>query len=207
LINVDPTAINVRADDPYGTLADLMQAIRAAPGKLQASGTAQGGIWHLSLSGLLAEQGLPPDAVVWVPSTGSAAGLQDLISGGVHMVPGSLAEARSLIDAGRVKALAVLDDARSTLYPDVPTGVEAIGTKWQMGVWRGIGAPRHLPPAVQARLETALKAAYDSAEFREFMANRGFGMRWAGPAEFATFMADSDAQMGEAMKRLGLARE
>jgi tripartite-type tricarboxylate transporter receptor subunit TctC len=106
-----------------------------------------------------------------------------------------------------VKALAVLDDARSTLYPDVPTGVEEIGTTWQMGVWRGIGAPRNLPPAVQARLETSLKAAYDSSEFREFMTNRGFGMRWAGPAEFATFMANSDAQMGDAMKRLGLARE
>ena len=206
LINVDPTAINVLAEGPYGTLSDLMQAIRAAPGKLQASGTAQGGIWHLSLSGLLAEQRLPPDAVTWVPSVGSAAGLQDLISGGVHMVPGSLAEARSLIDAGRVKALAVLDDTRSTLYPDVPTGVEAIGTRWQMGVWRGIGAPRNLPPAVQARLETAVKAAYDSPEFREFMTSRGFGMRWAGPDEFQAFMAEADGQMGEAMKRLGLAR-
>jgi tripartite-type tricarboxylate transporter receptor subunit TctC len=206
LVNFDATAIQVRADAPYQSLGDLIAAVRAKPGALKASGTAQGGIWHVSLMGLLDEQGLPPSSVVWVPSVGSAAGLQDMIAGGVDIVPGSHAEARSVIDAGRVKSLAILDDQPSALYPNVPTGRDVIGTTWRMGVWRGIGAPRNLPPAIQARLEHAVKAAYDSAEFREFMTSRGFGLRWAGPAEFAELMADADRQMGEAMKRLGLAR-
>src|SRR5688572_9769244 len=55
LINLDPTAIQVRADSPYQQLGDLLAAIRAQPGKLKASGTAQGGIWHVSLCGLLQE--------------------------------------------------------------------------------------------------------------------------------------------------------
>jgi len=46
-VNFDGGAIQVRADSPYRTLGDLLQAIRANPGKLNASGTAQGGIWHV----------------------------------------------------------------------------------------------------------------------------------------------------------------
>jgi tripartite-type tricarboxylate transporter receptor subunit TctC len=206
LINYDATAMQVRADAPYANLGELMQAIKANPGKLKASGTAQGGIWHVALAGLLADQGLPPSSVIWVPSNGSAPALLDLVAGGVDMVPGSHAEARSLIDAGKVKSLAVFDDQPSNLYPNVPTGKQEIGTDWRMGVWRGIGAPKNLPPAIESRLQDAVKKAYDSPEYREFMTNRGFGMRWAGPAEFAEMMAASDAQLGAAMKDVGLAK-
>jgi tripartite-type tricarboxylate transporter receptor subunit TctC len=206
LINYDATAMQVRADAPYSNLGELMQAIKANPGKLKASGTAQGGIWHVALAGLLADQGLPPSSVIWVPSNGSAPALLDLVAGGVDVVPGSHAEARSLIDAGKVKSLAVFDDQPSNLYPNVPTGKQEIGTDWRMGVWRGIGAPKNLPPAIESRLQDAVKKAYDSPEYREFMTNRGFGMRWAGPAGFAEMMAASDAQLGAAMKAVGLAK-
>jgi tripartite-type tricarboxylate transporter receptor subunit TctC len=206
LINFDPTAIQVRTDSPHASLRNLMDAIRARPGKLKASGTAQGGIWHLSLCGLLKEQNIPPDSVVWVPSQGNAAGLIDLVAGGVDLVPGSLPEGRSLIDAGRVKSLALLDEKRSRLYPDVPTGAEAIGTQWMMGAWRGVAAPQNLPQAIAARLQAAVKRAYERKEFEEFMTQRGFGLRWEGPGAFADFMAKSDRELGAAMKAVGLAK-
>jgi tripartite-type tricarboxylate transporter receptor subunit TctC len=206
LINLDPTAIQVRPDSPYRGLAELMNAIRAQPGRLKASGTAHGGIWHVSLCGLLQEQGIPPDAVVWVPSASNAAGLLDLVAGGVDLVPGSHPEGRSLIDAGKVRSLAILDEQPSRLYPDVPTGGQATGTRWRMGAWRGIGAPRNLPKAIESRLRTAVKQAYQSREFEEFMAQRGFGMRWAEPEEFAAFMAEEDGKLGAVMKAVGLAK-
>ncbi len=206
LVNYDPGAIQVRADSPYQNLGDLLQAIRTNPGTLKASGTAQGGIWHVALYGLLEEQQIPPASVIWVPSTGSAPALLDLVAGGVDMVPGSHAEARSLIDAGKVKSLAVFDDKPSSLYPDVPTGKQAIGTNWTLGPWRGIGAPKGLPAEIETRLQAAVKKAYESQEYRDFMNTRGFGLRWADPAEFATFMAASDQQMGVVMKAVGLAK-
>jgi tripartite-type tricarboxylate transporter receptor subunit TctC len=206
LINLDPTAIQVRHDSPYANLGELLNAIRAQPGKLKASGTAQGGIWHVSLCGLLQEQKISPDAVIWVPSASNAAGLLDLVAGGVDLVPGSHPEGRSLIDAGKVRSLAVLDDKPSQLYPQVPTGAQAIGTKWSMGAWRGLGAPKNLPKAIEARLQAAVKKAYESKEYADFMAQRGFGMRWAAPAEFAAFMAEEDAKFGVVMKAVGLAK-
>jgi tripartite-type tricarboxylate transporter receptor subunit TctC len=206
VVNLDPAAIQVRADSPYSTLGDLMQAIKANPGKLKASGTAQGGIWHVALAGLLDDQQIPPSAVVWVPSSGSAPALLDLVAGGIDIVPGSHPEARSLIDAGRVKSLAILDDKPSILYPQVPTAKEAIGTNWKMGPWRGIGAPKGLPGAIETRLQAAVKKAYESPEYRDFMTARGFGMRWADGAEFARLMASTDEQMATLMRTVGLAQ-
>jgi tripartite-type tricarboxylate transporter receptor subunit TctC len=206
LVNFDPGAIMVRADSTFQNLGALLEAIKANPGKYKASGTAQGGIWHVTLAGLLDEQKIPPASVVWIPSNGSAPALLDLVAGGADIVVASLAEARSLVDAGKVKSLAVLDDKPSSLYRAIPVASQAIGTTWKMGAWRGIAAPRNLPSDIGSRLEVAVKKAYDSPEYRDFNTTRGFGMRWADPADFATFLAASDGQMGTVMKVVGLAK-
>jgi len=206
LINLDPAAVQVRADSPYKTLKELLDATRANPGKMKASGTAQGGSWHLSLTGLLLDQKIDPLSVVWVPSQSNAAGLLDLVAGGVDMIPGSLPEARALIEAGKVKSLAIMDDAPSALFPKVPTLKQAIGSNWQSGVWRGVAAPKNLPPDIQARLLAAVKKAYDSKEFRAFMQERGFGAVWMDPPQFAAFIAKDDAEAGRLMKTVGLVK-
>ena len=204
LINVDPAAIQVNADSPYKTLPDLLDAIRKNPGKLKASGTARGGSWHLSLYGMLADLKIDPAAVPWVPSVSNAAGLQELAAGGVEIVSGSHAEARALIEAGRVRSLAIMDAAPSQLFPSVPTLKAAVGSKWLSGVWRGIAAPKNLPKPIEERLIAAIKKACDSKEYRDFMTARGFGMRYLPPQEFAAMMAKTDAENGVLMKTFGM---
>src|SRR5829696_2204445 len=127
LVNADPAAVNVRADFPYKSVKDLLAAIKANPGKMKASGTGQGGIWHLAIAGLLKDQGVDPNALPWVPSNGAAPGLQDMVAGGVEVVPCSVPEARSMIDAGKVRALAIMDANAGTLYPKVPTIKSELG--------------------------------------------------------------------------------
>jgi tripartite-type tricarboxylate transporter receptor subunit TctC len=206
LINLDPAAVQVRADAPYKNLKDLLDAVRANPGKLKASGTAQGGSWHLSLYGLLLEQKIDPLTVPWVPSQSNAAGLLDLVAGGVDLVPGSHPEARALIEAGKVRSLAIMDEKPSALFPKVPTVKQAVGSNWVSGVWRGIAAPKNLPKDIETRLLTSVKKAYDSKEFQDFMRERGFGAAWMEPAQFAAFMAKEDEQLGGLMKKVGLAK-
>jgi tripartite-type tricarboxylate transporter receptor subunit TctC len=70
LVNADPAAIHVRADSPHASLSDLIAAIKANPGKFKASGTGQGGSWHLALAGMLKSQGITPTSVPWVPALG-----------------------------------------------------------------------------------------------------------------------------------------
>ncbi len=121
LVNADPAGIQVRADAPYKNVGDLVAAIKANPGKFKASGTGQGGIWHLAIAGFLRDQKVDPAALPWVPSNGAAPGLNDLVAGGVEVVPCSLPEARALIEAGKVKSLAVMDPQPASLFPKVPT--------------------------------------------------------------------------------------
>ena len=204
LVNLDPAGFQVRADSAYKTMGDVLNAIKANPGKFKASGTGQGGIWHLALAGMLSDLKIDPAAVPWVPSNGAAPGLQDLAAGGVEFVPCSLPEARSLIDAGKVRSLAVMDARRASLFPDVPTLKEATGSNWATGAWRGIAAPKGLPKEVQSKLEASVKKAYDSKEYKDFMAQRGFGLLWGSGTEFAAFMAKGDADMKAVMTAVGL---
>jgi tripartite-type tricarboxylate transporter receptor subunit TctC len=206
LVNADPAGVNVRADAPYKSVKDLLNAIKTNPGKMKASGTGQGGIWHLAIAGLLKDQGIDPNALPWVPSNGAAPGLQDMVAGGVDVVPCSLPEARAMIDAGKVRPLAIMDGSPPALYPNVPTLKQELGTGWQIAAWRVIAAPKGIPPEAQKTLVAALKKVYDSKEYKDFMSSRGFGVVWADPDGTSKFMAASDANLGAALKAVGLAK-
>ncbi|WP_395672884.1 tripartite tricarboxylate transporter substrate binding protein [Inquilinus sp.] len=206
LVNADPAAIEVAADSPHADIKALLEAIKANPGKFKSSGTGQGGIWHLALAGMLRDAGLDPAAVTWVPSQGAAPGLQDLVAGGVELTPVSLPEARSLIDAGKVKALVVMDPEPSALYPDVPTLKSVTGSAWTMAAWRGVGGPKGMPEDVTKKLTETIGRIVQSAEYQDMIKSRGFGTKVALGGEFATYMKASNDALGEVMKATGLAK-
>jgi tripartite-type tricarboxylate transporter receptor subunit TctC len=130
-----------------------------------------------------------------------------MVAGGVDVVPCSIPEARAMIDAGKARSLAVMSAERNPAFKDVPTLKEAMGLDYATsGAWRGFAGPKGLPQEVAASMTAALKKVNESAEFREFMANRGFGVKWADGAGFARFMEEGDKAMGAAMKAAGLAK-
>lgn len=206
LYNYDAAGIQVRADSEWNTAADFIEAVKANPGKYKGSGTGQGGIWHLALAGMLNDAGAGAGAAPWVPSKGAAAGLQELVAGGVDVVTSSVVESSALIEAGRVKSLAVMGEERLGAFGDVPTLKEATGSDWKMAAWRGIAGPKGMPDEAVAKISAALETVWKSAEFQEFMNERGFGLVWKPGAEFATWMEDSDAALGTVMQAVGLAK-
>jgi tripartite-type tricarboxylate transporter receptor subunit TctC len=205
LINFDPAGVNVRADAPWKTVKELLDYAKANPGKLKATGTGKGGIWDLSRAGMLKTAGISIDAIPWVPSEGAAPGLAELVAGGVQVVTCSLPEAASLIEAKRVKALAIMGEKRAEIFPDVPTLKES-GINWTMGAWRGVGVPKNTPDAVVKVLEKALEKAVASQEFKDFMKKNGFGIMWGPAGHFGKFMAEGDKTMGALMKEVGLVK-
>jgi tripartite-type tricarboxylate transporter receptor subunit TctC len=207
LMNEDPPGIQVKSDSPYKTVKELADALNAAPpGKFKASGTGQGGIWHLALVGWLTAMGLKPDHVPWVPSNGAAPAMQDLAAGGIDIVTCSVPEARSMLDAGKARSLAIMAAERNPAFKDVPTLKEAMGIDYTTGAWRGIAAPKGLPADIANKLTAELQEINKSKEFLEFMSGRGFGVRWADAAGFAKFMDEGNKAMGVAMKAAGLAK-
>jgi tripartite-type tricarboxylate transporter receptor subunit TctC len=206
LYNYDPAGLQVRSDSEWETAQDLLDGVKAAPGEHKASGTGQGGIWHLALAGMLDTAGIAPDAAPWVPSQGAAPGLQELAAGGVDIVPCSVVEAAALMDAGKVKSLAVMDSERLAAFPDVPTLKEATGLDWKLSAWRGLAGPKGMPEDVTATLSAAFEKAWNSDQFQEFMKGRGFGLVWKPGPEFAEWMVESDESLGQVMAAVGLAK-
>ena len=205
MVNFDPAGINVLTKSSWETYKDLENYVRENPGKLQDSGTGHGGIWHLAMAGWLKAIGLPPTAIKWIPSKGAAPALQDLMAGGIDMSTCSLPEAATLIDAGKVRPLAIMASEKDPKFPDVPT-LKELGIDWTCGAWRGITAPVGTPPEIIAVLEKAVETVVRSDEFMKFMKNRGFGIYWLNSADFAKALAQADKDNGEIMKAAGIAR-
>ncbi|MBK1662748.1 tripartite tricarboxylate transporter substrate binding protein [Paracraurococcus ruber] len=207
LMNNDPPGIQVNVSSPHRDVKSLADAIKASrPGQLKASGTGQGGIWHLALAGWLGAMGLKADHVRWVPSNGAAPAMQDLAAGGLDFTTCSVPEARAMLDANRARSLAVMAPERLSAFPNIPTLKEAMGVDYNTGAWRGIAAPLNIPQEAATALSAALKRVFDSAEYKEFLNNRGFGLVYADAAGFGRHLAAADASLGEAMKSAGLAK-
>lgn len=198
LLNRDAAALFVRAAAASETLADLEQAIQRDPGRLQASGTAQGGIWHAALAGWLDSRGLPSDAVTWVSLNGSGPSLQELLAGGIDLVCCSVAEAEPLLVAGRVRCLGVMSPERLSTAPEIPTFREQ-GSDWEMAGWRGLGVPIGTPQDHVDVLVEAVTQEATSEEFRMFLANAGFDHSYQPPDRFADTLVEQDAIFGRVM--------
>lgn len=207
LVNRDPAAIFVRKDAPWQTLGDLNAHVLANPRVLKASGTALGGIWHVALVNWLTEIGAPADGVRWISIEGTAPSLQEMMAGGIDIVASSLPEARSLLEAGEIRALGVMADTRVAQFPDVPTMKEQ-GVGGGIGVWRGVAVPADTDPDAVAVLASALERAVKGQDFRRFMEQAGFNWDYQGPATFTATLAELDARFGtilsgEAFQDLG----
>ena len=203
LVNSDPAGVTVRSDAPWADVQQLLAEAKTQPGATTASGTGRGGIWDLARAGMLLEVALPPDAIRWVPSEGAAPALQELVAGGVHVSTASLVENRTMIEAGRAKALAVMAEERLPNFPDVPTLREQ-GIDFTMAAWRGIAGPEGLPEDVVGELGCHLDGIVHSPAYEEFMRTAGFGIVWRGPQDFGAYLAQQDAEKGEIMRAAGL---
>ncbi|MGE0313633.1 MAG: tripartite tricarboxylate transporter substrate binding protein [Lautropia sp.] len=206
LMNFDPNAVFVKTESPIKDVKGLIEAAKANPGKLKASGTGQGGIWHLGLAGMLVDAKAPGTAIGWVPSQGAAPGLQDLVAGGVDAASCSLPEARALVEAGKVRPLVLMADKPDGLFPKVPLLKAETGSSWTNGAWRGIAGPKGLPADISSKLEATLKKINESAGYQDFLKQRGFGSLYADGKGFAAFMAKEDQAKGAVMKAVGIAK-
>lgn len=205
-INEDAATVSVAANSPYETIQDLLDAIKENPGKLTSSGTAQGGIGHLAMLGMIMEEGLKPDAVTWVPSDGAAPAVQELVSGGVDfIVTSSIGEVASMIDAQEVRPLAVMADEQSELHRDTPLLSEATGNSFTGGTWRGLVAPLGTKPEIIDFIDCNVEDIVKGDDYTSFMNESGFGVLYRDSSQFADFMKKDDVAKGEIMTTAGLA--
>ncbi|HSW19327.1 MAG TPA: tripartite tricarboxylate transporter substrate binding protein [Ramlibacter sp.] len=132
---------------PFNTGAELLTAVKAAPGKLSIS-SAQ---LDLYVELLNSKAGIK---LLHVPYKGGAPATTDAISGQVNMVFALVPVLQPHIQAGKLKALAVTSDKRLASLPDVPTLTE-LGVDYDFTIWYGLMAPAGTPKAIALRLAAA----------------------------------------------------
>jgi len=203
--NFDPAGFQVAADSPFKTISQALDAIKADPGKYNiACGGGCGGSWPLAIATLMYDWGVDLSKVNMIPGKGAAAAMQELAAGGVDVVPCSIPEAGPLIEAGKVKSLAVFGDKRLSAFPNIPTLQEETGKALSLGAWRGVVGPAGLPQDIADKLEAAVKTIYDSKQFQDAMISRGFGLQWRDSKDFEAFMVNETTNVKTVIKALGL---
>lgn len=203
--NFDPAGFHVRADSEWDSLPEALDAIKADPGAYSiACGGGCGGSWPIAAATLFNEWGIDLSQVRMISGQGAAAALQDMVAGGFDVVPSSVPEAGALIDAGRVKGLAVFGDERLEAFPDIPTLSEETDLDLSLGAWRGLVGPAGLPEDIVTELEQAMKEIVESEDWRQQMTERGFGIQWRNSEEFGEFMANEQEDVRRIVEVLGL---
>ena len=206
LVDVVPASVTVKKGSPFKSVGELLAFAKANPGKLTASGTSQGGIWHLALAGMLKAEGLPADAVRWIPSKGAAPAMKELMANGVDLVTVALSEAKTLIEQGELTGLAYMHKERMAALPKIPTTAEELGSKWTLAAFISISGPEGMSDEIACSYEKAAQAAFKTKEWADFKASRGADVVFMGRKELTDMMAKSDAGLGETIKAIGLAK-
>ncbi len=205
-VNADAAAIFVKKDSEWNDLKSFLDHVKANPGSVQMSGTATGGAWDLARSGMLLAAELPVSSIRWVPTQGAAPSLVQLMGGHIDAVCCSVPEAAPQVEAGELKALAVMSGERLADYPDIPT-VKESGVDWEAVGWRGLLLPKKTPDEVVQVLVGALTEILASEDYQEFMQKNGFGIVVKEPKEFEAFLAKEDAQWETVIEAAGFAKK
>lgn len=164
-----PSALIVNNSVPANSVAELIKLAKSTPQKINFASAGIGSVSHLSFEVFRVAAGF--DAV-HVPYKGGGQAINDVLAGHVPMTLTSVQAVYSLIEAGKVKGLAVTGHKRSINLPNVPTLTEA-GVKIdevELGFWFGIYGPAGLPEPVKAKLDGAVQKVMNNPAVRERLA-------------------------------------
>ena len=200
-----PQVLAVPLESPARSIADLVALARSKPGGLSfaSQGTGAGG--HLLGEMLKMQSGAP---MVHVPYRGAGPAGVDLAAGRVDFFFVAYASIVSLLQAGKVRVIAVTSEKRIPVLPEVPTTAEAGFPELVLDAWFGLVAPAGTPDAAIGQLyATFTQATRDPDIVRQFAGQGAEAMASAAPAEFAAFIAAETERLGRLVRSLGIKGE
>ena len=188
LMSKKPNVLLVSPSFPARTLAEYIAYARANPGKINFATSGGGGPQHLVGAWL---HGATDTKVTFIHYKGGAPGATDLMAGRVDVLMNPLSMSQSMIQSGKMRALAVLSTDRATSSPDTPTVVEQLPDlkDFEYSAVIGIVAPRNTPAAVVSKLSANLARTAKSADVIQKLAPGGSIMIGSTPEQFRQSMA------------------
>lgn len=195
-----PLVLVVPADSPLKTVADLLRAARARPGALSYASNGSGSLPHLATEWLATRAGVQ---LLHVPYRGSALALPDLVAGRTQLMLDIIVSALPLIEAGRLRALAVSGAQRTTLLPGVPTLAESGLPGFAVEQWYGLFAPAGTPPAIISRIENDVASVTADSRIRAQLWRRGADVVFDATAALARAVRADHARWAEVARTTG----
>jgi tripartite-type tricarboxylate transporter receptor subunit TctC len=197
LVGSVPNVVIVRKELPANSLRELIDYVKANPGKVTFGSQGNGATPHLT--GMMF-QAMTGTSMVHVPYRGENLVLNDMVGGHVDIFFGNVAAAVPVFRDGRVKIVAVADTKRAPALAEIPTTAEAGLPGLVSTGWFGLAAPPKISPALAAEIA---KAASDAIKLPDVQARFRAAVEPtpSTPAEMAVFVKEEAQRWGEVIRR------
>ena len=171
---------------PVTSVKELLDYIKANPGKLNYAHSGIGGLPHLTAELFIARTGAN---IVGVPYRSGGEAVTAMLGQNVQMTFEAISILLPLISEGKVRALAVTSRARTPLAPELPTMMEAGVPDYEVTTFNGIAAPAGTPAPIIGKLNAAINEGLLTAATKETLAKLGAVASPGSPEDFAAFIA------------------
>lgn len=193
------SALVVPADKPWRSVADLIEAARRQPGRLNWGYSGVGSTNHIA-GGMLSN--LSRIETVAVPYRGGGPLMTDLISGKIDFAFSTAPTALPQIEGGKLRALAVPTARRSAITGALPAVAETL-PGFEVANWYALLGPKALPPAITARLNAAMQETLRDPEMVAHLARHGTEPRPGPPEELARFIRQETEKWAPIVRATG----
>ncbi|GHU35391.1 MFS transporter [Betaproteobacteria bacterium] len=201
LVYTVPNFLVVPANSPFNSALDVINYAKANPGKLNYGSAGIGSSQHLATIMLQKSTGID---VIHVPYGGSGAAAAALVAGQIDFMADSPAASIPLIEAGKLKVLAVGSAERNPGKPEVPTfdelGISGVHT----AVFYGIMAPANTPKEIVNRLNKEINEILQTEEMRKRLTKIGATPGTGSPEDFRKYVISEIERYGIIIKSAGV---
>ncbi len=199
-IVADPIVLLVHEDEPYKTLKEFVDDVRAHPNAILFSSGGLYGATHFPMALLSAAAG--GLQMRHLPTNGGGPAITAILGHNVQATAQTVTATLPHIRAGKLRPLALFGGTRSKVLPDVPT-LKELGYDVEYYLWVGLFAPKGTPSDIVSVLRTAIGKAAHSDQFTATLANLGLDLAYLDGPEFGAFWDADIRRMEKAVRAIG----
>ncbi|WP_445683229.1 tripartite tricarboxylate transporter substrate binding protein [Solibacillus sp. FSL K6-1523] len=199
-------AIVVRADSPYESLTDLLDAVKADPTSItMAGGSAPGSMDHLITILPAYEYGIDPKAVKYVSYDGGGEAMAALLGKNADAIGTDISTVAAYVKSGDARVLAVTSPNKVAIegLEDVPTLYD-LGIDTEFTIWRGIFGPKDMSETAKTYWVENLTALNDKEEWKSELQRNGWEQDFRVGEDFTKFLEDQEKTITEILTALGM---
>jgi len=201
-VTTSPLVVAVNPGAGINTFQELIATAKAKPGVLNYTTSGNGSAPHLGAAHFSKVAGVE---MVHIPYRGGAPAIQAVVAGDAQLTFGTPPSVLPMVQAGRLKALAVTSPNRTPLVPDVPGTVEAGLPGYSLSFWYGFFVPVGTPPEVTKKLFDATQQVMQRPEVKAALAREGTEVAMSkSPEDFAAFLTEDNRFWAKLVKDAGV---